>query len=629
MSVLGKLFVGTRKGPSGDRIRQLKRFQKSIGIRFTDISLLEQALTHRSYSHVTSLSRNDSNERMEFLGDSVLGLAVSQFLYLKFPDRSEGALSKMKSLLVSRKVLSSVARDVGFGEYLLLSGEESEMGGRDRSSILADSFEGVIGAIYLDQGYRASNKFIQRFLLANIHTILKDEEHTNFKSLLQEFVQSKRLSHPVYRVRREEGPEHEKEFAIEVVVRGDVWGTGRGKSKKEAEQNAARAALERKQGRAAPERGGGRRAGRSDRSGRAAAERRRIREPRAEESAGPSRPASRSTGPSRTERGGNEGRPDRVARHRGEHGIAASREKILHQRRVELEERERAEREARERRRSARRRREEAARARETTSSTRPAPSNDRSGTTEAGPADRRGPRRGRRRRPGQDRDAEAESAPRPDPSPATATPPGASSGVSEATEAPAPPARRDRDAAEERPPAPPARRERETSEPPVREGDRVGRRRARRDSRTTPVSTPEPVPFRPAEGRRADASRSPAPESDPSSTTPAEPPPPAWVEAGPTEGPREVAPEARPKGPPVGDAERPRPPEGPPEEKPAPQGADTPSPVDAPAEEPSGSASSSTPSPGKGEKSEKPPSAPRGTFARRKRRQVRGLRRR
>jgi ribonuclease-3 len=203
MSVLGKLLVGTRKGPSGARVRQLKKLQRTIGVRFTDLSLLEQALTHRSYSHVTSQTRNDSNERMEFLGDSVLGLAVSQFLYLRFPERSEGALSKMKSLLVSRKVLSSVARDAGLGEYLLLSGEESDMGGRDRASILADSFEGVIGAIYLDQGYRAANKFIQRFLLANISEILKDEEHTNFKSLLQEYVQSKRLSHPVYRVRKE------------------------------------------------------------------------------------------------------------------------------------------------------------------------------------------------------------------------------------------------------------------------------------------------------------------------------------------------------------------------------------------------------------------------------------------
>ena len=243
-SVFGKLVAGTRKGPSGERVRQLKKLQKQIGVRFLDLSLLEQALTHRSYSHVTSRTRDASNERMEFLGDSVLGLAVSQFVYLQFPDRPEGALSKMKSLLVSRKVLSSVSRDAGLGEFILLSGEESEMGGRERESILSDVYEGVIGAIYLDQGYRAASKFIQDTLLVEINDILKDEEHTNYKSLLQEFVQSRRLSHPMYRVNAEQGPEHEKEFAVEVVVKGEVWGLGRGKNKKDAEQAAAREALD-------------------------------------------------------------------------------------------------------------------------------------------------------------------------------------------------------------------------------------------------------------------------------------------------------------------------------------------------------------------------------------------------
>lgn len=342
LSVIGKLFVGTRKGPSGDRVRQLKKLERKIGIKFTDLGLLEQALTHRSYSHVTSQTRNQSNERMEFLGDSVLGLSVSQFLYLQFPDRSEGALSKMKSLLVSRKVLSAVARDSGLGEFLLLSGEESEMGGRDRTSILADSFEGVIGAIYLDQGFRAANKFIQRFLLGSIHEILKDEEHTNFKSLLQEYVQSKRLSHPVYRVRREEGPEHEKEFAIEVVVRSEVWGVGRGKSKKDAEQNAARAALESRQSRDAARRG----RGSADGEGEAAAT--------AERPARPSREGRTGRG----ERRGRERREPREAREprdaapqdRGEHGILASREKLRSARREEAEQRRREEREFRERR---------------------------------------------------------------------------------------------------------------------------------------------------------------------------------------------------------------------------------------------------------------------------------------
>ena len=370
LSVLGKLFVGTRKGPSGERVRHLKKLQKRMGVRFTDLSLLEQALTHRSYSHVTSQTRNDSNERMEFLGDSVLGLAVSQFLYLRFPERSEGALSKMKSLLVSRKVLSSVAKELGLGEFLLLSGEESEMGGRGRASILADSFEGVIGAIYLDQGYRASNKFIQRFLLASIHDILEDEEHTNYKSLLQEYVQSRRLSHPTYRVRKEEGPEHEKEFAVDVVVKGNVWGTGRGKSKKQAEQNAARAALESRQdageakrGKAespssaeAPSRRRGERKVGERKTGERKSGERKSAERRSERKSAESR-----SGDERRRRGRNggedEGRPRRgrgrraeeaaepvEAKDRGGHGIAASRERILEKRKAEAEERKQADR---------------------------------------------------------------------------------------------------------------------------------------------------------------------------------------------------------------------------------------------------------------------------------------------
>jgi len=423
LSVIGKLFTGSRRGPSGQRVRQLRKMQRLMGVRFTDLSLLEQALTHRSYSHVTSQTRNESNERMEFLGDSVLGLAVAQFLYLRFPDRTEGALSKMKSLLVSRKVLSAVARDAGFGEFLLLSGEESEMGGRDRTSILADSFEGVIGAIYLDQGYRAANKFIQRFLLGSIANILKDEEHTNYKSLLQEYVQSKRLSHPIYRVRKEVGPEHEKEFAIEVVVRGEVWGKGRGRSKKDAEQDAARDALESRRDQEA-------------RGGRG----RRSRGARPLEGAARHAPASP---------------PKPVPQHRGEHGILASRERLQAQRRVETAEREQRERERRLRRGERRTAPEGGPAAR----SPRGGESRPTPGGTSEGPARigaggrRRGPRRGRRgspresapARPAPEEPAETvasvngpETAPPPPPATASEAPP------PEAPSEPAPPPARE-----------------------------------------------------------------------------------------------------------------------------------------------------------------------------------------
>ncbi len=287
---------------------------------------------------------------MEFLGDSVLGLAVSQFLYLRFPDRSEGALSKMKSLLVSRKILSSVSRDIGVGEYLLLSGEESEMGGRDRESILADSFEGIIGAIYLDQGYRAASTFIRKFLLAQINDFLKDEEHTNYKSLLQEHVQSKRLSHPVYRVHGEEGPEHEKEFLVDVVVRNEVWGTGRGKSKKDAEQAAARAALESRLG------GGGREGSRSA-SGRSsrATEARRSRGGRRRSSA---KSAGNAESGRESQASSGESEPlAQPAAKNGLHGIHASRDLLRAARREEEKQQEQEEKSLRERRGIRRRRR--------------------------------------------------------------------------------------------------------------------------------------------------------------------------------------------------------------------------------------------------------------------------------
>jgi hypothetical protein len=261
----------------------------------------------------------------------------------------------MKSLLVSRKILSSVSREIGVGEYLLLSGEESEMGGRDRESILADSFEGIIGAIYLDQGYRAASKFIRKFLLARINDFLKDEEHTNYKSLLQEHVQSKRLSHPVYRVHAEEGPEHEKEFLVEVVVRNEVWGTGRGKSKKDAEQAAARAALESRLRKA--------RAGTGSRGG--TASRTKSGRVQGRPEARTSRGRPRSSAPPQRKGGAAPAKeparaaepPAKPAAKNGLHGVHASRDLLRASRREEERQQEQEEKAARERRDTRRRRR--------------------------------------------------------------------------------------------------------------------------------------------------------------------------------------------------------------------------------------------------------------------------------
>ncbi len=214
---------------------------------------------------MTGQGPRESNERLEFLGDSVLGLVTSEFLYRENPTEHEGQLTKTKSLLVSKAILSRRALAMGLGRFVLMSHSEVESGGRQRLSILADAFESVVGAIYLDQGFEAARGFIHRWLLQDSSEIVADKRHTNYKSHLQEYVQSTFHTHPVYRIRGEAGPDHSKHFQVEVMVGKRVLGEGRGRNKKEAEQAAARDALERLEG------GAGRRPDRGrDRAGEAA-----------------------------------------------------------------------------------------------------------------------------------------------------------------------------------------------------------------------------------------------------------------------------------------------------------------------------------------------------------------------
>src|SRR5690349_16413905 len=224
--------------------RVLAEFMKQFGTPFKDPGLLKLALTHRSYLSVTGQGPRESNERLEFLGDSVLGLVTSEYLYRRHPDEHEGQLTKTKSLLVSKAILSRRALRMGLGRYVLMSHSEVESGGRQRLSILADAFEAVIGAIYLDQGFEVARGFIHRWLLAESDAIVSDKRHTNYKSHLQEYVQSTFRTHPVYRIRSEYGPDHSKHFMVEVMVGRRTLGEGRGHNKKEAEQAAARDALE-------------------------------------------------------------------------------------------------------------------------------------------------------------------------------------------------------------------------------------------------------------------------------------------------------------------------------------------------------------------------------------------------
>jgi ribonuclease III len=186
----------------------------------------------------------ESNERLEFLGDSVLGLVTSEYLYRHHPDEHEGQLTKTKSLLVSKAILSRRALQIGIGRFILMSHSEIESGGRKRASILADAFESVLGAIYLDQGFEAAQRFVVDYLLRGSGEIVADKRHRNYKSQLQEYVQSTFHTHPVYRIRSQVGPDHSKLFLVEVMVGRRVLGEGRGSNKKEAEQGAARDAME-------------------------------------------------------------------------------------------------------------------------------------------------------------------------------------------------------------------------------------------------------------------------------------------------------------------------------------------------------------------------------------------------
>lgn len=226
-----------------DRDFDLRGLERILHYNFKNPALARQAMTHRSYLHATPGRSGESNERMEFLGDSVVGLVVNEFLYKKFTKLREGELTKMKSLLVSRVILSRSANQLGLGHYILLSDAEKGSGGRNRASILADTLEGVIGAMYLDGGIEPARKLTERLLLREVHAILSDANLANYKSMLQEYVQGEFKTHPQYRISSEYGPDHQKMFTVEVVVSGKTYGRGHGSNKKEAEQEAARDAL--------------------------------------------------------------------------------------------------------------------------------------------------------------------------------------------------------------------------------------------------------------------------------------------------------------------------------------------------------------------------------------------------
>lgn len=221
-----------------------RKLETKLGYSFRDPSFLRNALLHRSHVHVTGQGRERSNERLEFLGDAVLGLVVNEDLYQKFPDRSEGDLTKMKALLVCGTRLSEVAGQFDLGVHIRMSRSEAATGGRQRSSILADTTEALIGAVYLDGGLGAARGVIQRLVLADSDRVLTKRSLRNYKSRLQELIQARHKSPPRYRVLDVEGPDHDRLFKVGVTFDGRTLGQGEGRNKKTAEQNAAREALE-------------------------------------------------------------------------------------------------------------------------------------------------------------------------------------------------------------------------------------------------------------------------------------------------------------------------------------------------------------------------------------------------
>lgn len=220
----------------------LNELQKKLEYRFEKQELLIEALTHSSYANENKNNSAVSNERLEFLGDSVLGMTVAEMIYLMNPNMSEGRMTRLRAELVCEKSLADLSMALGLGNYLLFGKGEEKGGGRNRPSILADAFEAVIAAIYLDSGYKSVSELISRLLISK--AALWNQESTDYKTALQEIVQEKAGQILSYHIIDERGPDHLKHFTAEVRRNGLFLGAGTGKSKKEAEQNAAKSALE-------------------------------------------------------------------------------------------------------------------------------------------------------------------------------------------------------------------------------------------------------------------------------------------------------------------------------------------------------------------------------------------------
>lgn len=222
----------------------LSELEKSIGHRFADDGILLEALTHKSFQHENPDESTSHNERLEFIGDSVLGLAVAEYLYGKAAGLNEAEMSRVRSHIVKRKVLSELAEEVSIGRYLRVGKGEEGSGGRKKTSILANAMEAVFGAVFEDGGYEKARDTILGLLRNKIDDAVESGDFADFKSDLQELCQTQFGSLPEYRLVSQEGKEHKKMFTFEVIIGGRPWGRGQGSSKKEAQARAAEEAME-------------------------------------------------------------------------------------------------------------------------------------------------------------------------------------------------------------------------------------------------------------------------------------------------------------------------------------------------------------------------------------------------
>jgi len=221
----------------------LSNLERDLNLKFNNKNILQTAFTHRSYLNENKNYNCQSNERMEFLGDAVLQHITSKYLYDKFPNKPEGTLTSYRSATVNTKSLWETALKMGLGKYLLMSVGEEQTGGRERPYILANTFEALLGAIYLDLGLKTAKYFVHKHLFPKIPEIIKNKDYKDPKSYLQEIVQEKYFATPSYKILKEEGPDHEKTFTAGVYFSEKLVTKGKGNSKQRAEEDAARKAL--------------------------------------------------------------------------------------------------------------------------------------------------------------------------------------------------------------------------------------------------------------------------------------------------------------------------------------------------------------------------------------------------